>query len=99
MAVLEGLAAGLPVLLTPGCNFPEASASGGAVEVEPNAEATEAGLRQLLSQSPAELKAMGQRGRELVEASYTWDRVAQTLLELYAWLGGRGPQPDCVVEE
>jgi poly(glycerol-phosphate) alpha-glucosyltransferase len=97
MAILEALAAGLPVLMTPGCNFPEAQAAGAAVMVQPNAEETAAGLRRLISLAPAGLSAMGQQGRQLVKSSYTWNRVADQLLAVYGWLRDRGNRPDCVV--
>jgi glycosyltransferase involved in cell wall biosynthesis len=98
MAVLEALACRLPTLLTPGCNFEEAVAAGAAVEVSPNVEGTENGLRQLLSLGDGERQAMGQRGRALIEQSYTWDRVAEQTLALYAWLCGSGPRPATVME-
>ncbi len=98
MAVLEALACRLPALLTPGCNFEEAVAAGAAVEVSPNVDGTENGLRQLLSLGDGERQAMGQRGRALIEQSYTWDRVAEQTLALYAWLCGSGPRPATVME-
>jgi glycosyltransferase involved in cell wall biosynthesis len=93
MAILEAMAAGLPAVITTGCNFPEASSSGAAIEVEPNAAATEKGLRMLLEMSDVQRRAMGQRGRQLVEQRYTWDAVAMQMIELYAWLAGSGAQP------
>ena len=97
MAILEALACRLPVLLTPGCNFPEAVVVGAAVSVEPNIADTTRGLQELLAKSPNELRAMGNRGRELVESRYQWDTVAQDTLTLYRWLINGGPTPECVV--
>jgi glycosyltransferase involved in cell wall biosynthesis len=99
MAVLEALSAGLPVLMTPGCNFPEAIETGAGIEVEPTAESTADGLHRLLSRTRDELAAMGARGRALVEAAYTWDQAAQRLLSVYRWLNGGGPRPDDVVTD
>ena len=99
MAVLEALACRLPVLITPGCNFPEAAAVGAAVVVSPDADATAHGLRQLLSASDRERQAIGQRGRELVAKTYTWDRVAGQYLELYRWLTTYGATPQSIVQE
>lgn len=96
MAVLEALSAGLPVLMTPGCNFPEAASAGAAIEVAPDCEATERGLRQLLTRSPDELAEMGRTGRRLIERSYTWHRVAEQTLQLYRWLATGGDRPDFV---
>jgi len=96
MAILEALAASLPVLLTPGCNFHEVAQNQAGIEVEPNAQSTEEGLRNLLTMNDTQRMEMGRRGRQLVESSYTWERVAQQMLALFNWHCGRGPQPDFV---
>jgi glycosyltransferase involved in cell wall biosynthesis len=93
ITILEALAAGCPALITPGCNFPAAVESGGALEVPPTIEGTTAGLMRLLSLSPEELAAMGQRGRALVLSHYTWENVARQTSHLYAWLSGAADQP------
>lgn len=98
MAVMEAVAAGLPVMLTPQCNFPELAKAGGAVEVSPDADSCEAGLRQLLALSDSERQAMGQRGKVLVERSYTWSQVADKMFSVYQWLLKGGPKPECVLE-
>jgi glycosyltransferase involved in cell wall biosynthesis len=96
MAVLEAMAAGCPVLITPECNFPEVQTVGAGLLVSPNAESVEQGFRQLLSATDAELADMGSRGRAMVRSHYTWDGVASRLLELYAWMLGGGPPPPFV---
>jgi poly(glycerol-phosphate) alpha-glucosyltransferase len=98
MAVLEAMACGLPVLITFGCNFPEAATSGGAVAVEANVSGVEAGLRRLLSLGDRELQKMGCAARRLIATQYTWDRVAEQTMQLYCWLTGRGPRPEFVLE-
>jgi poly(glycerol-phosphate) alpha-glucosyltransferase len=97
MAMLEAAASGLPMLLTPQCNFPELTAAGGAVEALPNAAGCQAGLARLLAMSPSELAAMGARGRRLVHKSYTWAIVAGQMLDVYRWMQGAGPKPECIV--
>ena len=98
MAILEAMAARLPVLLTPGCNFPEAVEAGAAVSVEPNEVSTAAGVNKLLSMSDEARREMGERGRALVERDYTWDRIAGKMLETYEYILGRKPRPDWVKE-
>jgi poly(glycerol-phosphate) alpha-glucosyltransferase len=96
MAILEAAAAGLPVLLSPPCNFPELAKAGAAIEVSPDAAGCEAGLREVLGLQDAERRAMGERGRSLVMSAYTWPRIASQMLEVYRWLLQGGSPPACV---
>ena len=97
MALLEALASRLPVLITPGCNFPEVAEWNAGVIVRPNAEGAEDGLRRLMAMTQSERHIMGARGRAMVEANYTWDKVAAQIIEVYEWLLGGREQPECVV--
>jgi len=97
VAILEAAAAGVPVLLTPECHFPELVKAGAAFEMAPQASAIEGGLRQILELSEGQRKAMGRRGLELVKQSYTWPVIAGRMCEVYEWLAGNGPRPECVV--
>jgi len=82
MAVLEAMACGLPVLLTPGCHFPEAARAGAGLVVAREPDTLAEGLRALLTD--AERRAsMGRRARALVEARYTWPQVVARLDEAY----------------
>jgi poly(glycerol-phosphate) alpha-glucosyltransferase len=97
MAVLEAAACGLPVLLTPQCHFPDLAGNGGGIEVTPDVAGCEAGLKQLLALSPSELAAMGARGKQLVQKSYTWATVADRMLDVHRWIKGGGSKPECVL--
>ena len=99
MAVLEAMACKLPVLITPECNFQVATTDGAAVEVSPDVDGTELGLRRLLTMTDGQRQEMGRRGRALVESRYTWERVAAKTLEVYAWLAGGGAPPDTIIDE
>jgi len=96
MAALEAWAWGLPALLTPQCNLPEGFAAGAALRIEPERDSIAAGLRQLFSASEATRRTMGQRGRELVNARFTWTHVAAEFDAVYHWLLGTGDRPNCV---
>ncbi|HEX2907567.1 MAG TPA: glycosyltransferase, partial [Phototrophicaceae bacterium] len=78
MVVLEALAAGLPVLISPGCYLPEVAQHGAGLEVEPAVEPLAAALTTLLTNSPLR-QQMGAAARELVSARFTWDAVAAQL--------------------
>lgn len=86
MAVLEAMAAGVPVLLSPGCNLPEAAEAGAGLIVEPAETPLAQALRTLLTD--AALRAqMGAQGRTLVEQRFTWGQVAQMLERVYLHMG------------
>ena len=67
-----------------------------AIEIEPTADATERGLRELFSMSEAQRHDMGTRGRSLIEQRYTWNDVAREMIELYEWMIGGGSRPSFV---
>ena len=87
MAALEALAAGLPVILSPGCNLPEVEPAGAGLEVEPALEPLTAALRLLLNDHELRLR-MGAAARTLVESRFTWERVAEQMEAVYATLRG-----------
>jgi glycosyltransferase involved in cell wall biosynthesis len=82
MSVLEGMAAGLPCIITTGCNFPEAAAAKAAVVVDINAEAVAEALETCLGH-PEQSKMMGDRARQFILENYTWDKIAKSLIKVY----------------
>ena len=82
MAALEAMAAGLPVILSPGCNLPEAAEAGAGLVVEPQVEPLAAALRSLLPDAERRL-FMGAAGRALVRERFTWAAVAAQLERVY----------------
>jgi len=97
MAVLEAWSYRLPVLKTPPCNIPEGFERKAAHKIDPNVDSIVSGLDALLTKPSDMRKAMGQRGRELVEERFTWKQVAQSMKSVYQWMLGKAPAPDCVV--
>lgn len=82
MSVLEGMVAGLPCILTTGCNFPEAAAAGVAHVVPTNAAAIAQAL-QICLQDPQQAQMMGQNARCFILEHYTWNHAAQKLKQVY----------------
>lgn len=82
MSVLEGMAAGLPCIITKACNFPEAATAQAAHVVDVDADAIFSALHQVLSGSQ-QAQTMGERARQLVLQNYTWDCAAEKLVQLY----------------
>ncbi len=96
MSVLEAWSYGLPVVMTAQCNLPEGFVAGAAVEVRPQADSIAGGLERLVSMSDAEHRQMGANGRNLVASKFAWPRIAAEMIDVYKWVLGEGPQPDCV---
>lgn len=83
VAVLEAMASALPVLITPGCNLPEVSESGAGLIVAPEPGAVAAGLAELIANADAAAQR-GAAGRSRVAERFTWPRIAQQTIEVYA---------------
>jgi glycosyltransferase involved in cell wall biosynthesis len=82
--VLEAMAVGMPVIVTPEVGLANDVQSAGAGIVTSNQPAAlSAAIRRLLSDSEARM-TMGSRGRELVQSRFTWDRVAAEMEQHYA---------------
>jgi glycosyltransferase involved in cell wall biosynthesis len=82
MSILEGMAMGLPCIITTGCNFPEAGTARSALVVDINADEIANGLIECLN-NPHQSKLLGERARQFVFENYTWDRVASNLSQAY----------------
>lgn len=87
MAALEALASGLPSILSPGCNLPEAAEAGAALIVEPQVEPLAAALRELLGDA-ARRARMGAAARSLIRKRFTWQSVGARLEAVYEALAG-----------
>ncbi|NET52430.1 MAG: glycosyltransferase, partial [Merismopedia sp. SIO2A8] len=85
MSVLEGMASGLPCVITKGCNFPEAAAANAAHVVDIKSEAITNALIECLN-NPQQAKAMGDRAHKLILEKYTWEQVATKMHKVYTTL-------------
>jgi len=96
MAVLEAAAAGLPILLTEECNFPELAAAGAAIEVPAGLNGVTEGLSRFMKLTDSEREQMGSSGLKLVKQSYAWSTIARQMMEVYDWLEQKSSRPDYV---
>lgn len=98
MTVAEALAAGVPVISTKGAPWSGLEAERCGWWIDHGPEALAASLTRAMSLPPAELQAMGARGRDWMARDYSWDRVAADMLAVYRWLAQDGPRPASVRE-
>ena len=82
MAVLEALASGTAVLLSPGCHFPEVVGAAAGWVVDPDPAPLSEGLRIALA-DPGRTRLMGEQAREFVERDYSWERVTDQMVDAY----------------
>jgi glycosyltransferase involved in cell wall biosynthesis len=82
MSVLEGMASGLPCVITTGCNFPEAAEAKVAKVVPIDAKAIALALLDCL-QNPEQAKMMGKQARQFIFEHYTWDKIAAQMEQVY----------------
>jgi len=95
MSTLEAMAAGIPLILTPGCNLPDVEKRDAGLlvprEVGPLADA----LRVLL-RDPGRRKTMGENGRAWVQESFTWQVIAAQTEMMYRLVLQKQTSPDHV---
>lgn len=53
-------------------------------------------LDDAMRMSAASREEMGERGREWVRRSFSWDGIAGQMANLFTWIVGGGSSPDCV---
>lgn len=82
ITLLEALAAGTPLIVTPECNFPEAQSAGAAIVAPGLPDRLGEAMRTLLSD--AQLRAASaERGRALVAEKYQWSHIGGRFVDLY----------------
>jgi glycosyltransferase involved in cell wall biosynthesis len=84
IAIAEAMAAGLPVVLTPGIQISnEVTKAQAGLVVEGEVESLSDAIAQLLT-SPNLRTQMGNNGKQLVRQRYCWNVIAQQLIEHYS---------------
>lgn len=81
---LQALAAGKPVIISPGCSLPEVVMRNAGWVVEPKRKKLQQALQEAFSLSRSELEKMGRRGAGIIKDRYTWERLGHEYLNLYA---------------
>jgi glycosyltransferase involved in cell wall biosynthesis len=82
VAALEAMAAGLPVVVTPGCNLPEVAVADAGVVVDPVPDGVAAALARLFT-DPEYMRRQGGNGRRLVAERFTWPAIAERTIASY----------------
>lgn len=83
MATLEAMAHATAVMLSPGCHFPEIEPAGAGIIVDRSVDAMVPALERLISDRQL-LRTQGEAGRRMVMRNYSWDVIADRLLDFYS---------------
>ncbi|MCL0086751.1 glycosyltransferase [Thermodesulfovibrionales bacterium] len=82
MAILEAMICGLPIIITHPCNFPEVAEARAGLVIEPDVGQLAAAMEELLGASQLR-QEMGSNGRRLIKERFTWDKIADQMIQLY----------------
>lgn len=82
MAILEAMACRVPVIITRQCNFPEVDRYKGGFIIDPDEKQLTRSLLELLD-FPEARRQMGENGWRLVREKFTWDKIAEQIIEMY----------------
>jgi len=95
VVVAEALSHGLPVITTRGAPWADLETYRCGWWIDIGAGPLATALRQAMALSDDERRAMGERGRAYVQR-YNWADIARQMADVYLWVLGQGPQPDCI---
>ena len=98
LVVAEALACGVPVITTQGTPWECLRARDCGWWVEARPEPLAAALREAAGATDARRREMGRRGRQLVEEKYAWGPIGKSMGQVYQWILGLGPRPECVID-
>lgn len=86
MTVAEALAAGTPAIVSKGAPWSGLAAQQAGWWIDVGSAPLVACLEDALSRSPADLEAMGVRGRSWMESDFSWEHIGTQMLDTYRWL-------------
>lgn len=95
VVVAEALAHGLPVITTKGAPWEDLNTHKCGWWIDIGVVPLAIALREAIALSDVERQAMGLRGREYVRR-FDWGDIAQQTADVYRWVLGQGPKPQCV---
>ena len=96
VVVAEALASCVPVITTRAAPWSVLAEHGCGWWTETGLEPLTAAIREAAGLPDDRRREMGERGRRLVAERFAWPAIARRMLEVYRWLAGEGPAPDCV---
>lgn len=96
VVVAEALASGVPSITTRAAPWSSLIERRCGWWIETGAEPLAAAMRQAADMDDDERRAMGARGRALVEERFGWPGIARRMMAVYRWLAGEAAAPEWV---
>jgi glycosyltransferase involved in cell wall biosynthesis len=82
MASLEALASGIPVILSPGCNLPQAEMQGAGLIVPPEIDPLAKAMTELVN-DPALRANMSRNAQLWAREAFSWSGIAEQMVKVY----------------
>jgi glycosyltransferase involved in cell wall biosynthesis len=86
VAVAEALGHGTPVITTKGTPWNGLVDRRAGWWIDCGVEPLATAFNSAMACSPAELAAMGRRGRDWMDAEFSWDQIGEQMLQTYRWI-------------
>ncbi len=99
VSIAEGLAVGMPAITTDQTPWQDLVKHECGWLIPVGVDPLVAALDEAMAMPADQRRAMGRRGRQLIESKYTWPSIAEQSLALYRWVCGGGPAPDCLLDD
>jgi glycosyltransferase involved in cell wall biosynthesis len=96
LVVAEALAHGLPVITTRATPWEIIEQHHCGWWIDVGVQPLACALKEATSLSCEQLREMGSRGREMIRRYYSWDQIADQMIEVYEWSLVGGTAPNCV---
>jgi glycosyltransferase involved in cell wall biosynthesis len=96
VTVAEALAAGVPVIATKGAPWKGLDEEQCGWWIDSGPERLSAAVLRATGMPEQELLAMGERGRAWMKRDFSWEHVAEDMLQLYTWLAKKADPPQFV---
>lgn len=97
IVIAEALAHRCPVITTTGAPWKDLVTHRCGWWIDLDLPSLSIALQEALQLEPDERRAMGSRGRQLMEQQYSWSHIGEEMLACYRWVLDQGPEPRCIV--
>jgi glycosyltransferase involved in cell wall biosynthesis len=97
LVVPEALSCGTPVITTKGAPWKALETHNCGWWIDIGVDALVAALRKAMEARDEERFDMGRRGRQLVQAKFTWPMAAAEMMHVYQWILEGGSRPSSIL--